>query len=347
MSTATATSTMKLPARAGAADVRQPVPDTRYRLEAAVHPDHCVIDVRPPELTRRRSYQVRYYATAVRALCRTHRLAMPAGDRVYRTDVRVDATLQRRWLETFEVPPGSPTRLTYYSTSGTLLFMKMLADLGINFRHLLHLASDMCFLAPEEPHGGQPIHYRLSARIGEVSVVGDDRVCLVVHHVLTTPAGDVVQRTRETFAIGGVDRGTMASIQSVATPATVDVRKIMARRPQLGGSHGVHRTQIFVERDAGLRYGAVSGDLNVVHTTRVAARLFGFRGAFLQGLGTANHVLADIARQKQSGIERFAITFARPLYVGQTVEVARDQHTFEVIDERGRVVAYGTYASRH
>ncbi len=191
--------------------------------------------------------------------------------------------------------------------------MKMLADLGINFRHLLHLASEMHFLADPAPRPASGIHQQISARLAGVSVAGDDRVCLVVRHELTTPSGRQLQASRDTFVIGGIDPTGMDRLRAIATPTTVDLR------------------------------GSVSGDLNLVHTTRIAARLFGFRGAFLQGMGTANHVLSDIARHMPGRLEAFEVTFARPLYVGQTVELARDRDTFEVTDQRRHVVAYGTY----
>ena len=182
--------------------------------------------------------------------------------------------------------------------------MKMLADLGINFRHLLHLASEMHFLADPAPRPASGIHQQISARLAGVSVAGDDRVCLVVRHELTTPSGRQLQASRDTFVIGGIDPTGMDRLRAIATPTTVDLRGI---------------------------------------TTRIAARLFGFRGAFLQGMGTANHVLSDIARHMPGRLEAFEVTFARPLYVGQTVELARDRDTFEVTDQRRHVVAYGTY----
>jgi hypothetical protein len=54
-------------------------------------------------------------------------------------------------------------------------------------------------------------------------------------------------------------------------------------------------------------------------------------------------VLADIARHVPDRLEAFQILFARPLYLGQTVEIVRDHGSFEVLDQGERVIAYGTY----
>jgi hypothetical protein len=334
------------------ADRREGVHDHTVALKAGrqtvgatvpVTPIESVVDVRPADVSRRRSYQIRYYSTAIRSVLRRHRLVVPVDRPTYRTEVQVSPRLQQRWLELFDVPPGARANLTYFSTSGTSLFMKMLADLGINFRHLLHLASEMHFLADPAPRPASGIHQQISARLAGVSVAGDDRVCLVVSHELTTPSGRQLQASRDTFVIGGIDPTGMDRLRAIATPTTVDLRGITTRKPRMDARPDVHRARFAIPRDAGLHYGSVSGDLNLVHTTRIAARLFGFRGAFLQGMGTANHVLSDIARHMPGRLEAFEVTFARPLYVGQTVELARDRDTFEVTDQRRHVVAYGTY----
>jgi hypothetical protein len=288
---------------------------------------------------------MRYYATAVRSVSCRHRFTEPADRLIYRTEVRVNPLLHEQWLRLFGVPRLAPANLTYFTTSGTPLFMKMLADLRINLRHVLHLASEMRFFGCAEPHPVRGIEQRMSAAFTGISVVGDDRVCLLVAHELTSPSGRTLQESRETFVIGGISPTAMDELRGIATPATLDLRRIIARRPRLSGRPDVHRAQFAIRRDAGLRYGSVSGDLNAVHTTRIAARLFGYRGAFLQGLGTANHVLSDIARHGPGSLRAFDVTFARPLYLGQTVELARDRSTFEVTDARRQVVAYGTYAS--
>lgn len=304
-----------------------------------------LVEARPADVSRRRSYQLRYYASAVRSVCRPHRFTVPADRRTYRTEVKVNPTLYQQWLRLFDVSSTAGARFTYFTTSGTSLFMRMLTDLGINLRHVLHLASETRFLRRAEPHPVLGIHQLMSAEITGVSVVGDDRVCLTVEHELMSTSGRVLQQSRETFVIGGISRTTMDEVREIATPATFDLRRILTRTPRLGGGPGVRRAQLAIRRDAGLRYGAISGDLNMVHTTRTAAKIFGYRGAFLQGLGTANHVLADIARFGPGDLQAFDVTFTRPLYLDQTVELARDRHDFEVTDERRHVVAYGTYAA--
>jgi hypothetical protein len=314
---------------------------------AATHnvatPTGSVLNFATPDVSRRLAYQLRYYTAAVRSLLCRHRLDVPREPATYRCELRVSPLLQQQWHDLFKIQPDRPARLTYFTTSGTCLFMRMLADVGINFRHLLHFSSEMHF-GPDGPvPAGAGIHQQISALISEVSVVGEDRVALVVEHELATPSGHRVQHGRDTFVIGGLTRAVIDAVRTMASPTSLDLHNLSRRPSRLNARHDVERTQVEVGADAGRRYGLVSGDLNLVHTTRTAARVFGFRGAFLQGLGTANHVLADIARHVPDRLETFQILFARPLYLGQTVEIVRDHGSFEVLDQRERVIAYGSY----
>jgi hypothetical protein len=314
---------------------------------AATHnvatPTGSVLNFATPDVSRRLAYQLRYYTAAVRSLLCRHRLDVPREPATYRCELRVSPLLQQQWHDLFKIQPDRPARLTYFTTSGTCLFMRMLADVGINFRHLLHFSSEMHF-GPDGPvPAGAGIHQQISALISEVSVVGEDRVALVVEHELATPSGHRVQHGRDTFVIGGLTRAVIDAVRTMASPTSLDLHNLSRRPSRLNARHDVERTEVEVGADAGRRYGLVSGDLNLVHTTRTAARVFGFQGAFLQGLGTANHVLADIARHVPDPLETFQILFARPLYLGQTVEIVRDHGSFEVLDQRERVIAYGSY----
>jgi acyl dehydratase len=303
----------------------------------------AVVDVATPDVSQRLAYQLRYYTAAARSLLCRHRLDLPPEPTIYRSEVRVSPGLQQQWHDLFHVRPNRPAFLTYFTTSGTCLFMRMLADLGINFRHLLHFSSEVHFAKDGRAPAGSGIHQQISGLISEVSMVGEDRIALVVDHESTTPSGHTVQHGRDTFVIGGLTPEVIDAVRPVARPASLDLHDLTRRPSRLNARADVERAHVEVGTDAGRRYGLVSGDLNLVHTTRTAARIFGFRGAFLQGLATANHVLADIARHVPDRLAAFQIIFARPLYLGQTVEIVRDHVSFEVLDQRRRVIAYGTY----
>ena len=77
------------------------------------------------------------------------------------------------------------------------------------------------------------------------------------------------------------------------------------------------------------------------HVTPAGAARAGFRRPFLQGLCTANLVVTALTRR--GTLERFSVLFARPVEVGQSVELLLHDDGFELRDETGRLVAFGEH----
>lgn len=72
--------------------------------------------------------------------------------------------------------------------------------------------------------------------------------------------------------------------------------------------------------DTGRRYADVSGDRNPIHTSRVAARAFGFPRPIAHGMYTAARALADIGRVRGDAFT-WDVEFARPVLLPATVAV--------------------------
>lgn len=73
-------------------------------------------------------------------------------------------------------------------------------------------------------------------------------------------------------------------------------------------------------RDTGRRYADVSGDRNPIHTSRVAARAFGFPRPIAHGMYTAARALADVGRVRGDAFT-WDVEFARPVLLPATVAV--------------------------
>ena len=84
--------------------------------------------------------------------------------------------------------------------------------------------------------------------------------------------------------------------------------------------------------DVGRRYAAVSGDRNPIHTSRVAARAFGFPRRIAHGMYTAARALADVGPSARGERFTWAVEFARPVLLPSSVavRVARDDDGFEL-----------------
>jgi acyl dehydratase len=100
-------------------------------------------------------------------------------------------------------------------------------------------------------------------------------------------------------------------------------------------------TPLEISPNMGVDYGKISGDLNIVHTTHLAARLMGYPKAFIQGFCTVNLLLGQLAGAMNLSLKELHCTFARPIFVGETVYFSHEHDRFELVNNRGKVVAYG------
>lgn len=73
--------------------------------------------------------------------------------------------------------------------------------------------------------------------------------------------------------------------------------------------------------DVGRRYAEVSGDHNPIHTSRVAARAFGFARPIAHGMFTAAKALADVGPAARGDAYAWDVEFATPVLLPATVSV--------------------------
>ena len=73
--------------------------------------------------------------------------------------------------------------------------------------------------------------------------------------------------------------------------------------------------------DVGRRYAAVSGDRNPIHTSRLAARAFGFPRPIAHGMFTAAKALADVGPAGRGDAYAWEVEFATPVLLPASVSV--------------------------
>jgi len=312
-------------------------------LQTEHRADTVVLDV--PAIDRMREYSAAYYASALRTLVRQHRLIVDRQFPHYEAPMRISAEERARWHALFGVAQGAVAPpFGFHSTVGTLVLMKVVADVGVNFRNLLHLRSEMALSLLDVEPG---VSYRLRARLADIQVLRGDRVVLVVDSRLNDDAGHLVRGFRDFFVILNLEVHHVAALKASKRFGRLDVaelRDAARRKSKLTGRDGVQRTVVDVPEDMGTRYGQVSGDMNPVHTTALAARLFGYPRPFVQGLCTANRVLAILSTQSEARLQQFRISFAQRVPTGTRVEVPVTDSDCEVLDGDGKVLAFGNFA---
>lgn len=315
----------------------------KNELQADIHPETVVLDV--PAIDRMRQYAAAYYASALRTVLRQHQLIVDRRFPYYEAVLRLGADERQRWHNLFGVAADAAQAppLTYYTTVGTLVLMKVVADVGVNFRNLLHLRSETT-LSPLDVEPGAD--YRLRARLEDIVTLRGDRVALVVDSRLNDSAGRLVRGFRDFFVILNLQPQHVQALQASKGFGRLDaseLRDAARRRSKLDDRPGVRRTTVDVPQDMGVRYGRLSGDMNLVHTTALAAQLFGHPRPFVQGLFTANQVMTILSAESRARLQQFRISFAKPVFTGQPMQVLTTDTDYEVLDLEGKVLAFGQF----
>ena len=299
-----------------------------------------------PDVSRQVAYTARYLAASIRTLTKRHGLVIGEHAPRFETQFTISAAHKRSWANIFgvgELEEDPP--FTYYSQAGQLLMIEFLRALGINLRHLLHLRTEMKRNV-EQSTGSAGTAYKLSAHVASCTALERGRAIVVLQSDLKTMAGEQVSVTRETLIIRNVPALHLERIRAVhgsagdgQTAAAHSSRSEISFAPDVR----LARSMLHVPAGMGPRYGAVSGDLNPVHTSKLAARLFGFRRPFIQGLCTANYALLELTRRYGPRLRQFEVTFAKPVYTGQSVEFLSSDGRFAFLDRAGRQLAFGHY----
>lgn len=292
-----------------------------------------------------RFYILRYYTTAMKNMLCRHQLLVEKRFPTYEAEFRFSESEQTGWFKVFDVTEKEQaTPFTYYTTSGTMMLMRIVEDVGVNFRHLMHLKSDITFhpggriLEPDKT-------YTLKATLDDIVQLRDDRVTLITRAWIHDENDERLLTNRDFFIILNLAPKYIEELRSTPGFGRHDVSEFenLSKLQAMLTSQDVQRIPIKVPEDMGKRYGKVSGDMNLVHTTRIAARIFGFPKPFIQGLCTANYVLKHLTGVCQEPVLSLTATFTRRVYVGQTVYLSFDDQRFELCDKKGALLVLGEW----
>lgn len=271
-----------------------------------------------------------YYRSAIKAVLRPHRLNFKKP-RYGRDDnfYYLESTW-KRWHKLYNVPLEINVPFTVYSYSASVGMMAILKELGVNFRHLLHLKSELKIHEIMKPNLKYSIVYSFeeavrikkdkAAIIGTTRVMREDKIFMEVkdYFVIKNVAEKYLSALKEddTKQFKGITRFTLKEIENPV----------------------VH--ELYIHENYARDYGRASGDKNIVHTTKLASTIFGFKRPFIQGLCTANLIMSRLCMDNFIP-EYFSITFCRPVYLESKVILQYNDSEFYLTDKKGRVLCAG------
>lgn len=224
-----------------------------------------------------------------------------------------DVTLHRRGVR------PAPATVTAYQQ---LVGEEVRDVLPAGYLHTLAFSLHTAMLArPDFPlpplgmlHLANRVEMRRAVGVGEVldvrlraeNLAGHRRGTAVDLVAEITVGDDVVWRGVSTYLAKG------ARVPGVEAPPE-------SRRPEWSAPTPTGTWRL--PADTGRRYAAVSGDHNPIHTSRVAARAFGFARPIAHGMFTAARALADVGAAARGEAYRWEVEFATPVLLPATVSV--------------------------
>lgn len=242
----------------------------------------------------------RAYLRALRQSRRPARTSIVPAIAFERRGVRIDAGWLGELKTVFGAPSsdGVPLTLPHVLSGG--LQLAVLTDKAFPLRILgaVHVRSEMEQHRPIDPAGA------FTVRVSLEGIVDTEKGS---EHTLLTElldGGDEVLWT---------GRSVNLTLDPHAPRAKKGERRPLPEAP---------RTARFeAPSGIGRRYGAISGDRNPIHMSRVTARLFGFKRAIAHGMWTVGRSLVAMDHASGAPGDRLSVRFKRPLLLPNEVEV--------------------------
>jgi hypothetical protein len=284
-----------------------------------------------PSPSQRGRYAFAYWPAALRSLLVPHRMDPAAARWTYAARFQPQADDHARWCAAFglDAAAAAGAPFLFSQATGTLLYMRLFADLGLNFRHLLHLRHRATHRSAPAAQAlaGQTV----SARVAAVHGLGARKAVVHVACTVSNDAGFVLLNVQDDFIVRGYRPGQLQTLVRHPAPP---FEALQRPRPRWAAGTAPWHALLEVAPDLGQRYGALSGDANPVHTTPWAARLFGHPQPFLQGLATRSLIVGQLA-QAGFRINRLDLHLCRPVPCGARVCLSHDGQRFELSDAAG------------
>jgi hypothetical protein len=293
-----------------------------------------------PSPQQRGRYALAYWPATLRSLFSPHGLD-PFGARwSYAARFQPRPDEHARWCQAFGLDAAAATGAPFLfsQATGTLLYMRLFADLGLNFRHLLHLRHRATHRPV--PQAAQLSSQIVSARVAAVHSLGARKALVHIACTVSSEDGLVLLHVQDDFIVRGYRPGQLAALTRHPAPP---FEALQRPAPRWAQGTAPWQARIDVATDLGQHYGQLSGDANPVHTTPWAARLFGHPKPFLQGLGTRSMIVGQLA---QAGwrVHRLDLHLCRPVPCGEPVLLSHDGQRFELANASGtQLLASGRF----
>ena len=274
-------------------------------------------------------YFMRYMRKAIVGMCIKQKVSTE-NKLSYFVPFKVTEKECARWNRTFETE-GNENQFSFYLKSSSTIFPKMMKDCGINFKNVFHVKHQISYR--NNNYILTSGDYKNRTKVINISPAGKNAMLQAVSEI-RDENDRLILETRDYFMICNMDKSNLATL----TGKKENYRSWMIP-PKFQSNDIVKLKNKYIPKSRGLDYGKVSGDLAIVHTTHLAAKIFGFKRGFIQGLCTANMVIVNCP----FAIKDFTINFLKPIFIETTVRIEYSDSAYRLYDENNKILAHGSY----
>ncbi|MDF1761662.1 MAG: MaoC/PaaZ C-terminal domain-containing protein [Coxiellaceae bacterium] len=290
-----------------------------------------------------------FYCKTFAGIARSHRVEVPKKSISYSTDYILSKTMYKKWLQLFKVSDASVVLpFTYASPYIVLRYCDVFKQLKISYRHVLHLRTEMRFLntgvcvKPGEP-------FRVTVGLEDLAYTSGQRIAVVMGIKVQDQQGQCLLEGRDFLFANKVPQPAID--QLLASPQFNNkiydnISKISKRTSQLYDTDA-NNVAFTLPKNMGKQYGVVSGDFNPIHTSRLLMHCFGVKNLFIQGMCGWNWVMKTLITEAGLSLSELNMTYCNPMFVGRTIQLLYKDHRFELVDSKGKLLAFGQYAAAH
>jgi len=281
------------------------------------------------------TYKFQFLYKSIRGLIKKQNISTDVR-KIYKVGFTINEQEYLKWQNTFQTLEED-VNFSFYLKSSTALFLRFTKDLGVNYKNILHLRNELEY--KKQGHIFTPGKYKNAAWVSNIFTAGKKNLILKFSSKVKNDNGVLIATNVDYFMVKNVDAETIAAVKAQ------EANKLNYRKwliPQKFEQEQTQVTEVMVPKNMGLQYGAVSGDMNMVHTTTFFAKIFGFKRAFVQGLCTANYVVSN--SPFKTNFEAFSINFSKPVYTNSKVKITYGSSGYCVRNGQNHVVAHGEYS---
>jgi hypothetical protein len=289
-----------------------------------------------PSIEQSLAYAWAGAVAVVGGLLRPHTLDTPRAGR-YQAEFTLTPSLRQRWHSFFRTDATREIPYLFHTATATLLAARLLADLGLNLRHVTPMHQMVQLVRDADPLG-QVTQQRLDCRLHRVMQLASGVVSVQLLTTVSDLHGQVLAVQEDHYAVRHVDTALVPTLQRDRQAAS-QFAQLRRREAQIAASEA-NIGEWVIGADWGRQFSRLAGTLSLAHGARWLARLIGLPAPTLPAACLRNLLvrqLADVGLRP----ERLEITFCRPVYLRQRITIAQRDGDFEVTDARGVLLAFG------